>query len=359
MSKITDKIIRQRLNDIKLTNPASGSKSGIVDAHIVTSISLKENANNNDVSLVLDIGDQEKSIGESLAQKCIEELQTLDGVGQVQYVITSSTASSPAARKPAPTPKKLQGVKHVICVAAGKGGVGKSTVAVNLAITLAKQGYSTGLVDTDIYGPSVGRMMNLKEKPVVVDDKMVPPVSYGVKCMSMSLLINETEATVWRGSMAVKALYQLMGMTHWQGEDKDELDFLIVDLPPGTGDIHLSIAQNFNVDGTLLVSTPQDVALLDVQKAHSMLQKINAPIIGLVENMAYFVDAADNKNYIFGQGNVENFCAKNKVDFLGQIPINPDISAAGDGGEPMAVGENATAEIFATIAKKVSDFVDE
>ena len=244
---------------------------------------------------------------------------------------------------PPPTPKPLAGVKRIIAVASGKGGVGKSTVATNLAVAFAQKGLRVGLVDADIYGPSLAKMLGLKEKPEIVDNQMIPPMRHGVKLMSMGLLLDEKTPTVWRGPMVSKALSQLFRGAAW-----GELDLLIIDMPPGTGDIHLSIAQNFEVSGVVMVSTPQEVALLDVKKAIGMFEKLHIPILGMIENMSYF-EIAGTRHYPFGKEGAKNLSQKLGITFLGELPIDEAISQGGDKGEPFALKNGIMQQIAAKI----------
>ena len=244
---------------------------------------------------------------------------------------------------PPPTPKPLAGVKRIIAVASGKGGVGKSTIAVNLAVAFAKSGLKVGLVDADIYGPSLAKMLGLKEKPEVVDNQMIPPVRHGVKLMSMGLLLDENTPTVWRGPMVSKALAQLFRGAAW-----GELDILVVDMPPGTGDIHLSIAQNFEVSGVVIVSTPQEVALLDVKKAIGMFEKLHIPILGMIENMSYF-EVNKERHYPFGKEGAKKLSQQLGLPFLGELPIDSAISQGGDSGEPFGLKSQAMQRIAGKI----------
>lgn len=223
-----------------------------------------------------------------------------------------------------PSPKPVANIKKVIAIASGKGGVGKSTVACNLAASLAASGKSIGIVDADIHGPSVAKILgvdDLGEPDITTGKKMIPHENHGVKIMSMGFLLPSHAPVVWRGPMVTKALHQLM-----IGADWGELDYLIMDLPPGTGDIQLSMAQNYKIDGVILVSTPQEIALLDVQKAASMFNKVNIPILGVVENMSYFEDGKGNKHNIFGDSQVKKFADEFELPILAEIPVRPKLS---------------------------------
>jgi ATP-binding protein involved in chromosome partitioning len=254
------------------------------------------------------------------------------------------TAMGKAHERKAEHRTVLPGVKHIIAVASGKGGVGKSTVAANLAAGLAKKGYKVGMVDADIYGPSVPAMFDVaQEKPrmIQVDGKeMIEPVeSHGVKLLSIGFFSTPDQAVVWRGPMATKALTQLFNDAHW-----GELDFMIVDLPPGTGDVHLTLVQQIPLSGAVVVSTPQEIALVDVRKALGMfsLPQINVPVLGVVENMAYFTpdDNPDKKYYLFGEKGAKDLAERMKINYLAEIPLVQSIREAGDVGRPAVLQEN-------------------
>lgn len=237
--------------------------------------------------------------------------------------------------------KPLPGIPNIIAVASGKGGVGKSTVTANLAVTLAKMGFEVGLLDADIYGPSMPIMFDVThERPLAVNidgkSKMKPVENYGVKLLSIGFFTEPSQAVIWRGPMAAKALNQMIFDAHW-----GELDFLLIDLPPGTGDIHLSIMQAMPVTGAVIVSTPQEVALADARKGVAMFQQesINVPVLGIIENMAYFTpeELPNNKYYIFGKEGAKNLAEDLKVTFLGEVPLVQSIREAGDVGRPAAL----------------------
>jgi ATP-binding protein involved in chromosome partitioning len=253
---------------------------------------------------------------------------------------------------------ELKGVKNIIAIASGKGGVGKSTVAANMAVSLANMGFSVGLVDADIYGPSQPTMFdvpNAKPGSITVDgkEKMDPVESYGVKLLSIGFFAGANQAVVWRGPMASKALNQLIRDAHW-----GELDFMLIDLPPGTGDIHLSLVQAVPVTGAVIVSTPQNVALVDARKGAAMfkIDNINVPVLGMVENMAYFTPAElpDNKYYIFGKDGVKNLTKELDLPFLGEIPLVQSIRESGDVGRPAVLqSESAVSKAFEDSTKRM------
>jgi ATP-binding protein involved in chromosome partitioning len=254
--------------------------------------------------------------------------------------------------------KPIPGIQNIIAVASGKGGVGKSTVTANLAVTLAKMGFKVGLLDADIYGPSMPIMFDVaQEKPLAVNingkSKMKPVESYGVKLLSIGFFTQRDQAVIWRGPMASKALNQMIFDAHW-----GEIDFMLLDLPPGTGDIHLSIMQAMPVTGAVVVSTPQEVALADARKGVAMFQQdsINVPVLGIIENMAYFTpeELPDNKYHIFGKEGAKNLAQDLNIPFLGEIPLVQSIREAGDIGRPAALQDGSAVQLaFEEITKNV------
>lgn len=292
---------------------------------------------------------------EMIERACVTAIRHLvDKEAEVKVNMTSNVNSN---RKDAKT--VLPGVKNIIMVASGKGGVGKSTVAVNLAIGLANEGARVGLLDADIYGPSIPIMLGLRdERPKMTDingkGMILPMERYGVKAMSIGLLIDEKQAVIWRGPMASSALKQFISDVHW-----GELDYLVIDLPPGTGDVHLTMVQTVPVTGALIVSTPQAVAAADARKAIMMFRQpqINVPILGIVENMAYFTpqELPGNKYYIFGQGGARKMAEQFELPFLGEIPIVQGIREGGDKGIPAVVDDEPVAKAaFTELAQSVA-----
>lgn len=259
----------------------------------------------------------------------------------------------------AKTQDSLDSIKHIVAVASGKGGVGKSTVAANLAVALSKAGKKVGILDADIYGPSIPLMFDLVDsKPMAENrngrDVIIPAENYGMKILSIGFFVDQNQALLWRGPMASNALNQLLRDTDWGG-----LDYLVIDLPPGTGDIHLTIVQEAKVSGVAIVSTPQNVALADARKAFSMFnsEKISVPILGLIENMSYFTPAElpKNKYYIFGKEGGRKLAEESKVPFLGEIPLVQSICESGDSGKPVALesDDNPISKAFDTLAQNV------
>ena len=259
-------------------------------------------------------------------------------------------ASAPGAQS---NTSPLPHVKNIIAVGSGKGGVGKSTVTVNLAVSLAKAGYAVGLVDTDIYGPSIPTMFGVTDaKPRVNSDRKILPVEKaGVKLLSMGFLADPNQAVIWRGPMVSNAIRQFLGDAAW-----GDLDFLLLDLPPGTGDIQLTIVQTVALTGAIIVSTPQEVALADARRGVAMFQNVNVPVLGIVENMAYFTppELPDKKYYIFGQGGARHLADELSVPFLGEVPIEQALRESGDAGTPYVESnqQGASADAFATLAQE-------
>lgn len=246
----------------------------------------------------------------------------------------------------------MPGVKNTIAVASGKGGVGKSTVAVNLAASLSKLGAKVGLIDADIYGPSIPTMLNVNSRPEVVNvngkNKMKPVIQYGIKLMSIGFLIDNESAVVWRGPMASSAIKQFMSDVVW-----DDLDFLLFDLPPGTGDIQLTLSQTIPLTGALIITTPQEISLTDAKKGHLMFDKVNVQTLGVIENMSYYKNPDGQKEYIFGKGGGEKLCSEYRLKLIGEIPINTLIRECGDNGNPIvfAYPDSEESLLYNNIAK--------
>lgn len=288
------------------------------------------------------IGFALESQDEALREVCEKAVFAIPGVEKVTAVLTGTTGKITVENKNTPALDRraaIPGVKKIIAIAAGKGGVGKSTISVNLAIAAAANGQRVALVDADIYGPSIPLMMGIKDKPQLIDGKMKPLESHSVVCNSIGLLVDEGSAAIWRGPMATKAIHQLLIGTNWQ-----EIDIMFIDFPPGTGDIQLTLAQNYKIDGAVIVSTPQEVALADVRKAAAMFARVNIPVLGVIENMSHFIDPAGNKHHIFGEGGAKKFAADINVPFLGEIPLQPALRENADKGTPQVQ------EVFKAIA---------
>lgn len=304
------------------------------------------------ISFTLEMPEKNEALASDLSLKCqsaIHKFIDREAVIDIQVGINISK-KKPQATQPPPQNQVLPGVKHIIAVASGKGGVGKSTVAVNLAAALARTGAKVGLMDTDIYGPSIPTMFDLFERPnITTQKKLIPLEKYGIKMVSMGFLVDVNQAMVWRGPMATSAIKQFMGDVEW-----GELDYMVLDMPPGTGDIQLTIVQTVPLSGAVIVSTPQTVALDDVRKGVAMFQKVNVPVLGVIENMAYFIppDMPDKKYHIFGEGGAVRLAEELNVPVLGEIPLEQPIREAGDTGKPIVLADEdssaATAFITAT-----------
>jgi ATP-binding protein involved in chromosome partitioning len=266
----------------------------------------------------------------------------------------AATGQAKAQGRPGPPPRTaVEGVRHIVAVGSGKGGVGKSTVAVNLALGLAAEGLRTGILDADLYGPSIPRLLGIEGKPAMRSDGVFQPHdAYGLRAMSIGSMLTADQAVVWRGPMATTALRQLLRETDWGG-----LDVLVVDLPPGTGDIHISLVQQVELSGVVIVSTPQDLALIDAKKAIDMLRRTGVNILGLVENMSYFIAPDTGARYdIFGHGGAERAAARLELPFLGGIPLVMSIRETSDAGRPVVATDpdGPEARAFREIAKKVA-----
>ncbi len=324
-------------------------KKDIVSQNLVEDLILEENT----ISLTVFVSNPALHARKRMQEAVEFALERVLGKEiEVECTVKGLPTEDSAKRR-----KVLTEVKHIIAVASGKGGVGKSTVTANLAGGLAKAGYKVGVVDADIYGPSMPTMFDVVgERPTMIEvegeKKMVPVMSYGIQIMSIGFFTEQDNAVVWRGPMASKALTQLLTDTHW-----GELDYLLIDLPPGTGDIHLSLVQTVPLDGAVIVSTPQEVALADARKGVNMfkLDNMKVPIIGLVENMAWFTPAElpDNKYYIFGRDGAKNLAEGMNETFLGHIPLVQSVRESGDVGKPAVFQENTpTADAFDELVRK-------
>ncbi len=290
-----------------------------------------------------------------LAERVRKAVEVL-GVPNVEVEIATPAPAAPAdaaAAAPRGQSNLIPQVKNTIAVASGKGGVGKSTVAANLAVALHRQGLKVGLMDTDVYGPSVPSLMGAKQEPTVVEGKLEPPVEWGIKIMSMAYFLPEDEAVIWRGPMLHKTIQQFLGDVRW-----GELDYLVMDLPPGTGDIQLSLSQTIRLTGAVIVSTPQDLALEVAWKAIAMFKKLNIPILGVVENMSYYVCShCGERDEIFSHGGAREAAARLGYPFLGEIPLDPAIRVQSDGGRPVALDDSPLARNYEAVAKALVEQV--
>lgn len=317
---------------------------------LVTSKAIKQiQVNQGTASVQVELGYPARSQFALIADLVKQALAGLNGVERVEVQVTSKVIAHTVQRGI----KLMPNVKNIIAVASGKGGVGKSTTAVNLALALAAEGAAVGLLDADIYGPSQPMMMGITARPESADGKTMEPLeNYGVQVSSIGFMIDPDSPMVWRGPMVTQALQQLLELTNWR-----DLDYLIVDMPPGTGDIQLTLSQKVPVTGAVIVTTPQDIALLDARKGLKMFEKVGIPILGIVENMSTHVCShCGHHEAIFGAGGGEKMCAEYGVDFLGGLPLTMAIREQADSGKPTVVADpdGEVARIYKMIARKVA-----
>jgi len=363
MSTVTDELVLEALNEIK--NQETGKS--VVEHGLIQGLQIKDGH----VGFTIEIEPSEAEAMEPLRKACEEIVFDLPGVLSVTAVLTAHSGDdghghdhdhdhghdhAPAApAAPAQgNEMDIPGVKTVIAVASGKGGVGKSTVSVNLALGLAANGLKVGLMDADVYGPSLPRMMGIGGTPHTPDGKYMMPMSnYGVEVMSMGFLVPEDSPMIWRGPMVMSALEQLLRDVKW-----GDLDVLVCDLPPGTGDAQLTMAQRVPLTGVVVVSTPQDVALADARKGIAMFDKVSVPTLGLIENMSYFIcPHCGDRTEIFSHGGAKDEAVRRGIEFLGEIPIDPHLRETSDTGTPITAKEpdHAISQVFIEIARKVAE----
>jgi ATP-binding protein involved in chromosome partitioning len=322
-----------------------GYSRDIVSFGLVKEISIA----NGTVSLAMQLTSANPEAAQQIKTEAERVLKALPGVNQVNIEVRQPAAGQSAPANPFANQKGVPGVKRVIAIASGKGGVGKSTVSVNLACALEHLGAKVGLLDCDIYGPSIPLMMGVHEKPTIsAESRLVPPVAHGVKVMSIGLLLADDQPVIWRGPMIAKTIDQFLMAVEW-----GDLDFLLVDLPPGTGDAQLSLCQTVPLDGGVIVTTPQEASLGVVRKGIAMFNKVNVPILGIVENMSYFTTPNGERVEIFGHGGGREEAARQNVPFLGEVPIFTEIREGGDCGMPIVVStpNHAAGKAFIQIAE--------
>lgn len=350
MSAINEQKVLACLENV--TDEASGRN--VVALGLITGLVVKDG----NVGFALEIDPSKANEMEGLRKKCEEAVFALDGVTSVSAVLTAERA--PAANRTKPQPKQpaqkpeVPGVAAIIAVASGKGGVGKSTCAVNLALGLQAQGLTVGMLDADVYGPSLPRMLGLSGKPDSKDGKkLIPMEKWGLKVMSMGFLVEEDTPMIWRGPMIMSALQQMVFDVEW-----GKLDVLVVDMPPGTGDAQLTLAQRVPLAGAVIISTPQDIALIDARKGLNMFRKVDVPVLGIIENMSYFLcPSCGERSEIFGYGGARETALELGVDFLGEVPLHMDIRKTSDAGTPITATapDSAHAKIYRELGLKVSE----
>jgi len=334
---VTSDEIKEQLKQVKYP----GFSRDIVSFGLVKSVSI----DNGEVKVQLALATNDPNVPATIKSDAERVLRGIAGVQSAKILI--DIHAPPAGAGAGVGAAQIPGIKHVIAVASGKGGVGKSTVAANLAVALEQTKARVGLCDCDIYGPSISLMFGTRERPMATEEnKIVPVEQYNLKLMSMGFLLDDTSPAILRGPMVTRYTQQFLRQVEW-----GELDYLVLDLPPGTGDIQLTIVQTVALSGAIIVTTPQEVALIDARKAATMFEKVNVPVLGLIENMSYFVSPSDGKRYeIFGSGGGEREAKRLRVPLLGQIPIDIATREAGDRGMPI-VGEDRQSPVTAEFQK--------
>jgi len=353
MPAISNEII---LSSLKTIIVPSVGKS-VVDLGIVSNIIIKDG----NIGFSLEITPDQANEMELVRKECEDQIRRLPGVLSATVVLTSERSPTPQSRNEAKQTTQetnnIPGIGAIVAVASGKGGVGKSTIATNLAVSLGRLGHQVGILDADIYGPSIPRMLGITEKPQADTDKKILPLEkYNLKCMSMGFLVEEDTPMIWRGPMVQSALEQMLRDVKW-----GEIDFLIVDMPPGTGDAQLTMAQRVPLAGSVIVSTPQDIALLDARKGLGMFQKVNVPVFGFIENMSYFLcPKCGERSEIFSHGGAREWAQNLSVDFLGELPLDIGVRIGSDGGIPITVSDpdSLHGKTFMEIGQKVAQKVE-
>jgi len=349
MTAISEDDIWAALAELDVPN----TDKNILEKNMVNNLILKDR----NVSFVIEINPSEKEIMEPLRRAAEVKILDLPGVSTATVALTAhkTAPNSESNVKPKETNNQKElapDVKWIVAVASGKGGVGKSTTAVNLALSMEKIGLSVGLLDADIYGPSIPRMLGIKGKPKPLPNKQIAPMEkHGIKLMSIGFLIDEETPMIWRGPMVMGALEQMLRDVNW-----GKIDILVVDMPPGTGDAQLTMAQRVPLAGAIIVSTPQDIALIDARKGLNMFQKVNVPVLGIIENMSTFLcPNCGHRTDIFGHGGAKIEAEKLNCNFLGEIPLELDIRVKSDIGEPVVISqpESSYSNIYSQIANKI------
>ncbi|CEI84922.1 MRP family ATP-binding protein [Ehrlichia minasensis] len=327
-------ITKQDVLNVLSTVVDCDSNRNIVELGLITSVLIKDGV----VHCILSLLDERQVVQKSIIEKkCNDAIKTIPYVKDIKIVFTAAHDTvNKVNRRISAEKMSITGVKNLILISSGKGGVGKSTLAMNIAFSLLRKGYKAALADLDIYGPSIPHMLGVKDftnPEVDNDNKMIPITRYGLRSISIGYLIAKDNATIWRGPMVTKAIYTLMTNTAW-----GEVDYLIIDTPPGTGDVHLSLVEKFDITGVVVVSTPQDLAIIDAVKICDMMKKMNVYIVGIIENMSYFVDAnSGGKTYIFGKQGVSRIASKLNISLLGEVPLSPQICNVAELGTPLSL----------------------
>ncbi len=362
MSRVTEEEVLEALKGVRDDN-----RGDVVGLGMISGLVVKDG----NVGFAVEVDPNQGGAKEPLRAACEEAVRGLDGVLSVAAVLTAHRAApeagaSMAGLAPGPRPARpgpaapdrpiVPDVRAIVAVASGKGGVGKSTTAVNLAVALAAGGRKIGLLDADIYGPSIPRMLGIRGKPHSPDGKTLAPMeNYGLRCMSIGFLVEEETPTIWRGPMVMSALEQMLRDVDW-----GELDILVVDLPPGTGDAQLTMAQRVPLTGAVIVSTPQDIALIDARKGLNMFRRVDVPVLGIIENMSYFLcPHCGARSEIFGYGGARQTADKLGVEFLGEVPLDVLIRETSDSGTPITVTDpdHDCAKIYFEMAERIAEKV--
>lgn len=348
----TTELTEERVLEVLKTVRFPGLSRDIVSFGFVKDLAV----GGGNVSFRLEITTESPRAAEEIERDAKEKLRSLPGVNAVTIRLSVQAPSMAPPRGAAGVPPAdaalLRDVRFKVAVASGKGGVGKSTVAANLALSLQRLGQRVGLMDSDIYGPSQQMMMGIDEKPFINPENQIVPIErYGVKVMSLGFLMDVDQPVIWRGPMVMKAVEQFLGDVAWGA-----LDYLLIDLPPGTGDAQLTLTQKIHLSGAVIVTTPQDVSLIDARKGLAMFQKVNVPVLGIVENMSYYIcPKCGNREEIFKHGGGRKTAEELHVPFLGEIPLDPKVAIGGDSGRPIVAGEphSAVTEAYMRLAESV------